>query len=143
MPLSSINPRSNNGGSRASDFSFFFQDPAKRKECQSGMIEMLRKSPLVLSLFAASLIPFQPADAQEQNPAGNVVTQAESTSTSQEADMNLLSNLPVHLSLALHGGYDDNVSTGAGGGQGSFFTSAGLTLFYGLHGASAGARGSS
>jgi hypothetical protein len=149
MPLSSINRRSNNGGSLASDFSFFFQDPAKRKESQSGMIEMLRKSPLVFSLFAASVIPFQPADAQEQNPAqeenpaGNVVTQAESTSTSQEADMNLLSNLPVHLSLALHGGYDDNVSTGAGGGQGSFFTSAGLTLFYSLHGTSAGVGGSS
>src|SRR4029077_2646389 len=108
MPLSSINPRSNNGGSRASDFSFFFQDPAKRKESQSGMIEMLRKSPLVLSLFAASLIPFQPADAQEavaaheaisaheasptqeENPAGNVASQAESTSTSEGADMNLL-----------------------------------------------------
>src|ERR1700730_8875113 len=57
--------------------------------------------------------------------------------------MNLLSNLPVHLSLALQGGYDNNVSTGAGGGQGSFFTSAGLTLFYSLHGASAGVGGSS
>src|SRR5580704_5328326 len=103
MPLSSINPRSNNGGSLASDFSFFFQDPAKRNESQSGMIEMLRKSPLVFSLFAAGLIPFQPLDAQEENPAGNVVTQAQGTSTSQEADMNLLSNFPVHLSLGLHG----------------------------------------
>jgi hypothetical protein len=112
------------------------------------MIEMLRKSPLVLSLFAACLIPFQPADAQEENPAqegnpaGNVVTQAEITSTSEVADMNLLSNLPVHLSLGLHEGYDDNSNT-ASGGQGSSFTSAGLTLFYGLHGASAGPRGSS
>jgi hypothetical protein len=106
------------------------------------MIEMLRKSSLVFSLFAASLIPFQPADAQEENPAGNVVTQAESTSTSEEADMNLVSDLPVHLSLRLHEGYDDNSSTAAGG-QGSFFTSAGLTLFYGSHGASAGVPGSS
>jgi hypothetical protein len=73
---------------------------------------------------------------------GNVVTQAESTSTSEVADMNLLSNLPVHLSLDLHEGYDNNSNTGAGG-QGSFFTSAGLTLFYGLHGASAGVRGGS
>jgi hypothetical protein len=147
MTLRSMNPRSNNAGWRVSDSSFFFQDPAKRNESQSGMIEMLRKSPLVFSLFAAGLIPFQPLDAQEENPAGNVVTQAQGTSTSQEADMNLLSNFPVHLSLGLHGGYDDNVNTGSGGqgsgGQGSFFTSAGLTLFYGLHGASAGVGGSS
>jgi hypothetical protein len=137
------------------------------------VIEVLRKSPLAFSLFVASWISFQPADAQEalameatqteatpeiepspipgapaqqetpaqeENATTNVVTQAESTSTSEGTDLNLLSNFPIHLSLDLHAGYDDNTSTGSAG-QGSFFTSAGLTLFYGLHGAAAGVRG--
>ena len=80
--------------------------------------------------LAASLLLFQPAHAMGEEPAVEVVTQNGTVSIANEAGASLLSPLPLHLSLKIEEGYDDNLATTTRGGGGSLFTDGKITLSY-------------
>jgi hypothetical protein len=132
----------------SSDFSFLFPELEKMekifirettKMVRAHLFPIFemgsRKFSLAFSLFTVALISLQVAGAQEvETTAPGGVTGNEVGSTPDVTGINSLSDFPVHFSLSLHEGYDDNAGGGSGG-QGSSFTTAGLTLFYGLAGA--------
>jgi hypothetical protein len=78
----------------------------------------------VSSLSAAPAAPAAPAAAAAPET---------DLSATGGGNMELLSKLPVHLTLGLDGGYDDRVLSSSGG-QGSYFTRATVLLGYNLHG---------
>jgi hypothetical protein len=70
---------------------------------------------------------------QGEEPGVEVIPQNATVSTPNEGGVDLLSHFPVHFSLGVDIGYDDNVTAlgGSGGsGQGSLFTRENLTLSY-------------
>jgi hypothetical protein len=78
-------------------------------------------------VFAAAWISFQPTHARGQEV--EVVTQNSTASTANETGPSLLSQLPLHLSLDIDEGYDDNIGTTTGG-QGSLYSDGKITLSY-------------
>ena len=86
--------------------------------------------PFACIVFAAAWISFHPTHARGQEV--EVVTQNSTVSTANEAGASLLSPLPLHLSLKIDEGYDDNVATTTGG-RGSFFTDGKVTVSYNRH----------
>ena len=89
---------------------------------------MLTSRPFARIVFAAAWISLQPTHARGQEV--EVVTQNSTVSTATEGGPSLLSPLPLHLSLKIDEGYDDNVGTRTTGGGGSLFTDGTLTLSY-------------
>jgi putative beta-barrel porin BBP2 len=90
---------------------------------------MLTSRPFALIVFAAAWISFQPTHARGQEV--EVVTQDSTVSTvTTGGGPSLLSPLPLHLSLKIDEGYDDNVGTRTAGGGGSLFTDGTVTFSY-------------
>jgi hypothetical protein len=73
---------------------------------------------------------FQPTRAGGYEPAVEVVTQNGTVSTPSKPSASLLSPGPLHLSLEIDEGYDDNIPTTAMGGRGSLYTGGTVTLSY-------------
>ena len=112
---------------------FFFllnRRAGKRSKFQFGMVRRPKRHSFVSIGLAVSLLLFQPAHARGEEPTVEVVTQNGTVSTANEGGPSLLSPLPLHLSLKIDEGYDDNVATTTRGGGGSLFTDGKITLSY-------------
>src|ERR1700730_146420 len=90
------------------------------RKSRFGPRRMLASRPFVCIVFAAAWISFQPTHARGQEV--EVVTQNSTVSTANETGPSLLTPLPVHFSLSIDEGYDDNIGTTTTGGQGSLYT---------------------
>lgn len=77
--------------------------------------------------------PLPAPQFQGEEPGVEVIPQNATVSTPNEGGVDLLSHFPVHFSLGVDIGYDDNVTplgSSSGSGQGSLFTRENLTLSY-------------
>lgn len=85
-----------------------------------------------LLALGACLFAFHSAGAQEVSESASTPSDVTSSDAAEGPGMTLLTKLPVHLSLSVSGGYDDNVNLASSSGQGSWFTNGGATLSYNL-----------
>ena len=75
---------------------------------------------------------FTPLNAQGQEPSAEVTTQSAAATITDQSGVNILSSLPFHFSLGVHGGYDDNFGTTASRNS-SFFTTGTGNISYDLY----------
>ena len=83
--------------------------------------------PLAL-LFAVSLLALPPGRARAE-PVVELITQDTAGSTSEEGGVSWLSSIPLHVTIGVGTGYDDNINTSASG-EGAWFTTENVTLSY-------------
>ena len=104
----------------------------KCRKSQLGESRIRRRCFFACILFAAFQISFALTNALGEEPAVEIVAQTGTVSTEdQGSGADLLSRLPFHFSLGVHGGYDDNVDA-SGAERGSWFTNGGVSLSYDL-----------
>jgi hypothetical protein len=86
-----------------------------------------------LSVGGVLLLLLSVGKAQDASTLSAPATPELDVSTNEGGGMDLLSKLPVHLTLGLDGGYDNNVLN-SGGDHSSFFARGSALLAYDLHG---------
>jgi hypothetical protein len=102
----------------------------KAEQISVGMMRMPKGCAFASIWVWVSLLFFQPASAKGEESTVQVATQNGAASIANQTGPGLLSPSPLHLSLRIDEGYDDNTATSTTGGRGSLYTDGKVTLFY-------------